>query len=129
MSGRNPASFGILGPIGGESTQLMPEDIPNPATLPKSQGYATAIAGKWHLNLNIAQGTKHDGFAIRFFLHGQKDLHLRHSHVTEFDDTPSCDELVLGLRQVRLHTRCLRLRGRESHRAKGGQRCREQSYK
>ena len=82
LSGRNPASFGILGPIGGESTQAMPRDIPNLATMLKSRGYVTALAGKWHLNLNIAQGPKHYGFDMSYgYLHGQIDP-LLHDYKT-----------------------------------------------
>ena len=74
MSGRNPADFGILGPIGGKSTQVMPRDIPNLATMLKSRGYHTAISGKWHLSLQIENGPKQYGFDSTYgYLHGQID--------------------------------------------------------
>ena len=58
VCGRNPANFGILGPIGGKSTLVMPRDIPNLATVLKSRGYFTAITGKWHLSLQIENGPR-----------------------------------------------------------------------
>lgn len=74
MSGRNPADFGILGPIGGKSTQVMPRDIPNLATMLKSRGYHAAISGKWHLSLQIENGPKKYGFDSTYgYLHGQID--------------------------------------------------------
>ena len=74
LSGRNPAAFGILGPIGGKSTLVMPRDIPNLATVLKSRGYFTAITGKWHLSLQIENGPKQYGFDSTYgYLHGQID--------------------------------------------------------
>ena len=74
MCGRNPARFGILGPIGGGSTLTMPSDIPNLATMLKSRGYFTAISGKWHLSLQIENGPRTYGFDSTYgYLHGQID--------------------------------------------------------
>jgi arylsulfatase A-like enzyme len=74
FTGINPARFGILGPIGGESTQKVPQDIPNLATLLKARGYDTALSGKWHLNLSIAGGPRSYGFDSSYgYLHGQID--------------------------------------------------------
>lgn len=77
MSGRNPADFNILGPIGGTSSQVMPREIPNLATVLKSKGYHTAISGKWHLSLQIENGPKRYGFDSTYgYLHGQIDPYL-----------------------------------------------------
>lgn len=74
MCGRNPARFGILGPIGGESKLVMPRNIPNLATVLKSRGYHTAITGKWHLSLEIENGPAKYGFDSGYgYLHGQID--------------------------------------------------------
>lgn len=74
MCGRNPARFGILGPIGGDSKLVMPRDIPNLATMLKSRGYHTAISGKWHLSLQIENGPRQYGFDSTYgYLHGQSD--------------------------------------------------------
>ena len=74
MCGRNPARFGILGPIGGGSKLMMPRDIPNLASMLKSRGYFTAISGKWHLSLQIENGPRQYGFDSSYgYLHGQID--------------------------------------------------------
>ncbi len=74
MSGRNPARFGILGPIAGKSTQRMPADMVNLARMLKSRGYFTAISGKWHLSLQIENGPRNYGFDSTYgYLHGQID--------------------------------------------------------
>ena len=74
MCGRNPARFGILGPIAGKSTIRMPADIPNLASMLKSRGYFTAISGKWHLSLQIESGPRKYGFDSSYgYLHGQID--------------------------------------------------------
>jgi arylsulfatase A-like enzyme len=74
LCGRNPARFGILGPIVGRSTLKMPADIPNLASMLRSRGYDTAISGKWHLSLQIENGPRQYGFASTYgYLHGQID--------------------------------------------------------
>jgi arylsulfatase A-like enzyme len=74
LCGRNPARFGILGPIGGDSKLAMPREIPNLATMLKSRGYHTAISGKWHLSLQIENGPRQYGFDSTYgYLHGQID--------------------------------------------------------
>jgi arylsulfatase A-like enzyme len=74
LCGRNPARFGILGPIAGKSTLKMPADIPNLASMLKSRGYFTAISGKWHLSLQIENGPRKYGFDSSYgYLHGQID--------------------------------------------------------
>ena len=74
LCGRNPARFGILGPISGQSTLKMPADIPNLASMLKSRGYFTAISGKWHLSLQIENGPRKYGFDSSYgYLHGQID--------------------------------------------------------
>ncbi len=74
LCGRNPARFGILGPISGKSTLKMPADIPNLASMLKSRGYFTAISGKWHLSLQMENGPRKYGFDASYgYLHGQID--------------------------------------------------------
>jgi arylsulfatase A-like enzyme len=82
LTGMNPARFGVLGPIGGESKQSVPITQVNLATLLKSRGYHTSLAGKWHLNLSLDGGPKHYGFDTSYgYLHGQIDP-LRHDYKT-----------------------------------------------
>ena len=82
LTGMNPARYGILGPIGGESTLSVPLEIPNLATLLKSRGYHTALSGKWHLNLSFAGGPRKYGFDTSYgYLHGQIDP-LLHDYKT-----------------------------------------------
>ncbi len=74
LTGRPPSRFGILGPIGGRSTQALP---PNVLTLPaflKRNGYQTALIGKWHLGLRLEVGPQKYGFDYAYgYLHGQID--------------------------------------------------------
>lgn len=80
MSGRHPAQFGIIGPIGGGSALGMPKEISNLATMLKAQGYATAASGKWHLSLQEGNGPKAYGFDSSYgYLHGQIDP-LKHDY-------------------------------------------------
>jgi arylsulfatase B len=80
--GMNPARYGILGPIGGDSTQRVPQDVPNLATLLKARGYHTALSGKWHLNLSFEGGPRAYGFDSSYgYLHGQIDP-LLHDYKT-----------------------------------------------
>ncbi|MCF6271250.1 MAG: arylsulfatase [Melioribacteraceae bacterium] len=74
ISGRYASRYGIGGPIARESKQVLPADV---ITLPKilqSNGYATAITGKWHLGLSQESGPLQYGFDYSYgFLHGQID--------------------------------------------------------
>ena len=74
LTGRNPADFGILAPIGGRSKQHIPGDVITLPKLLRSQGYVTAIAGKWHLGLRPDVGPRRYGFDFSYgYLHGQID--------------------------------------------------------
>ncbi len=74
LTGRNPADFGILSPIGGRSSQHIPPDVVTLPGLLKSRGYVTAIAGKWHLGLRPEVGPLRYGFDYSYgYLHGQID--------------------------------------------------------
>ncbi|MFA7229618.1 MAG: sulfatase-like hydrolase/transferase [Melioribacteraceae bacterium] len=74
LTGKYPSRFGILGPIGGKSTQALPTDATNIPNLLKQNGYATALTGKWHLGLTLETGPNHYGFDYTYgYLHGQVD--------------------------------------------------------
>jgi arylsulfatase A-like enzyme len=74
LTSRNPSRFGILGPIDMRSEVRLPPDVPNLARLLKSRGYATAIAGKWHLGLRPETGPRRYGFDRSYgYFHGQLD--------------------------------------------------------
>jgi arylsulfatase A-like enzyme len=82
MSGRHPAQFGIIGPIGGNSELAMPKNIPNLGSMLKTQGYVTALSGKWHLSLQMENGPRQYGFDTTYgYLHGQIDP-LKHDYKT-----------------------------------------------
>ena len=84
ISGKYPSRFGILGPIGGKSTQSLPRDVINLPTILKSVGYNTALTGKWHLGLSLETGPNNYGFEYTYgFLHGQID---QYKHVYKFGD-------------------------------------------
>jgi arylsulfatase A-like enzyme len=74
LTGTNPARFGILGAIGGKSALAVPQTVPNIASLLKTRGYRTALAGKWHLSLQMENGPRKYGFDSTYgYLHGQID--------------------------------------------------------
>ncbi len=74
LTGRNPARFGILGPIADRSKQALPADTATLAKVLKGRGYATALMGKWHLGLRPEVGPRRYGFARSYgYLHGQID--------------------------------------------------------
>ncbi len=74
LTGRNPADFGILSPIAGRSSKHIPHDVVTLPGLLKSQGYVTAITGKWHLGLRPEVGPLKYGFDYSYgYLHGQID--------------------------------------------------------
>jgi arylsulfatase A-like enzyme len=74
LTGRNPARFGILGPIADRSKQALPADVPTLAKVLKGHGYATALIGKWHLGLRPEVGPRRYGFDHSYgYLHGQID--------------------------------------------------------
>jgi arylsulfatase A-like enzyme len=84
LTGRFASRFGILGPIGGKSTQALPMNIPNIANVLKQNGYATALTGKWHLGLTLETGPNHYGFDYTYgYLHGQID---QYKHVYKLND-------------------------------------------
>ncbi|NOZ55188.1 MAG: sulfatase-like hydrolase/transferase [Calditrichaeota bacterium] len=74
LTGRPASRFGILGPIGGRSTQALPRDtLTLPAFLGRN-GYQTALIGKWHLGLRPEVGPRKYGFEYTYgYLHGQID--------------------------------------------------------
>jgi arylsulfatase A-like enzyme len=74
LTGRNPSRFGILAPIADRSTAALPKDVPTLASVLKGRGYATALAGKWHLGLRPEVGPRQYGFEHTYgYLHGQID--------------------------------------------------------
>jgi arylsulfatase A-like enzyme len=74
LTGRNPARFGILGPIADRSKQALPADVPTLAKVLKDVGYSTALVGKWHLGLRPEVGPRRYGFDRSYgYLHGQID--------------------------------------------------------
>lgn len=80
-----PASrIGIVAPIDGKSEKTLPDTV---VTLPqalKKNNYQTALIGKWHLGLNIANGPNAFGFDYSYgFLHGQID---QYTHVYKNGD-------------------------------------------
>jgi arylsulfatase B len=79
LTGRNPSRFAIHGPIGDRSTQALPKDAMTLARILKSRGYATALAGKWHLGLRPEVGPRQYGFDHTYgYLHGQIDQYTHH---------------------------------------------------
>lgn len=84
LTGRNPADFGILAPIAGRSSKHIPSDVITLPKLLRSQGYVTAIAGKWHLGLRPEVGPLKYGFDFSYgYLHGQID---QYSHLYKNGD-------------------------------------------
>jgi arylsulfatase A-like enzyme len=84
LTGRNPSRFGIAGPIGDRSTQALPPDTLTLARALKGCGYATALAGKWHLGLRPSVGPRRYGFDHTYgYLHGQLD---QYEHVYKNGD-------------------------------------------
>lgn len=74
LTGKYPSRYGILGPIGGKSTQALPTDAMNLPKALKKAGYSTALTGKWHLGLTLETGPNHYGFDYTYgYLHGQVD--------------------------------------------------------
>jgi arylsulfatase A-like enzyme len=74
LTGRNPSRFDILGPISGRSEQTLPKGTVTLADVLKGRGYATAIAGKWHLGLRPEVGPRQFGFDSSYgYFHGQVD--------------------------------------------------------
>ena len=74
LTSRNPSRFGVMGPIGGRSELTVPTETTTMADVLKSAGYATAIAGKWHLGLRPEVGPRQYGFDSTYgYLHGQID--------------------------------------------------------
>jgi arylsulfatase B len=85
LAGRNPSRFGILGPIDGRSELAVPLGTPTIASVLKAQGYATGLAGKWHLGLRPEVGPRKYGFDSTYgYLHGQIDPD---SHLYKNGDT------------------------------------------
>src|SRR5437773_10862067 len=62
LTGRNPSRFGIDSPIGGRSEEALPKETMTLARVLKSQGYQTALVGKWHLGLRPEVGPLKYGF-------------------------------------------------------------------
>jgi arylsulfatase A-like enzyme len=76
LTGRNASRFGIQDAISGRSTLSLPLGV---STLPgvlQSQGYVTALCGKWHLGLRPKVGPRQFGFDQTYgYLHGQLDAY------------------------------------------------------
>lgn len=84
LTGKYPSRYGILGPIGGKSTQALPMDSMNLPKALKQAGYTTALTGKWHLGLSLETGPNHYGFDYTYgYLHGQID---QYTHVYKNGD-------------------------------------------
>jgi arylsulfatase A-like enzyme len=74
LTGRNPSRFAIHGPIAGRSKEALPKDAATLARALKARGYATALAGKWHLGLRPEVGPRQYGFDRTYgYFHGQID--------------------------------------------------------
>ena len=79
LSGRCASRFGILGPIGGRSKQVLPREATTLPQLLQNAGYQTAITGKWHLGLRPESGPRQYGFDYSYgYLHGQIDQYTHH---------------------------------------------------
>ncbi|MGJ5640544.1 sulfatase-like hydrolase/transferase [Formosa sp. S-31] len=74
LTGMPSSRIGVVAPISGKSKKTLPDSI---TTLPqalKKQDYQTALLGKWHLGLDVANGPNKFGFDYAYgFLHGQID--------------------------------------------------------
>lgn len=74
LTGMPASRIGVVAPISDKSTKTLPDSI---TTLPqalKEKNYQTALFGKWHLGLDIANGPNAFGFDYSYgFLHGQID--------------------------------------------------------
>ncbi len=74
LTGRPPSRCGILGPIALKSQQALPKHTATLAELLRSNGYQTAITGKWHLGLQPEVGPRQYGFDYSYgYFHGQLD--------------------------------------------------------
>jgi len=84
LTGKAPSRFGILGPIAMRSRQTLPKDAPTLAEVLRTQGYDTAITGKWHLGLRPEAGPNEYGFRHAYgYLHGQID---QYTHIYKNGD-------------------------------------------
>ncbi len=84
LTGRFPSRFGILGPIAGKSTQILPDDVTTLPSLLAESCYETHITGKWHLSLSADHGPTQYGFKTSYgYLHGQLDPY---THRYKFGD-------------------------------------------
>jgi arylsulfatase A-like enzyme len=74
LMGRNPSRYGILQFIMRDSRQSLPPGSVTIAEALRSEGYATAISGKWHLGLHEDLGPRTYGFDESYgLLHGNLD--------------------------------------------------------
>ncbi|MCB9260489.1 MAG: arylsulfatase [Ignavibacteriales bacterium] len=74
LTGKYASRFGIGGPIAMKSTQVLPTDVKTLPGILRTNGYETAITGKWHLGLRLENGPKYYGFDYTYgYLHGQID--------------------------------------------------------
>jgi arylsulfatase A-like enzyme len=72
LTGRNPARFGVLAPLGA-TTKVQPGDAILPQTL-KRLGYTTHITGKWHIGETPEHRPLKYGFTTSYgYLRGQID--------------------------------------------------------
>ncbi|MFK7811357.1 MAG: sulfatase-like hydrolase/transferase [Maribacter sp.] len=62
LTGRYPQRFGTQATFAGSNDQAIPYGTPTIASLLKTQGYETALIGKWHLGSVPSQGPNHWGF-------------------------------------------------------------------
>jgi arylsulfatase A-like enzyme len=79
LTGCLASRFGILGPIGGRSRQVLARQAATLPQLLRNAGYRTAITGKWHLGLRPEAGPRQYGFDYSYgYLHGQIDQYTHH---------------------------------------------------
>ncbi|MDY0166598.1 MAG: sulfatase-like hydrolase/transferase [Thermoguttaceae bacterium] len=82
LTGRNPAHFGVFGPLGA-TTLVRPADVRLPFAL-RELGYTTHIAGKWHIGELPEHRPLLHGFTTSYgYLRGQIDPY---THRYKFGD-------------------------------------------
>ncbi len=91
LTGCYPNRIGINGALGPASMNAIHPDEQTMAELLKSQGYATAIYGKWHLGHREPSLPAHHGFDDYFGLPYSNDMGPQHPTPRAFPDLPLID--------------------------------------
>ncbi len=79
LTGRSPSRFRILGPLGLDPSRSLPLETVTLAEVLADAGYATGLAGKWHLGPTFEFGPRRQGFQVASgYLHGQIDQYEHH---------------------------------------------------